>query len=68
MKKLIQWLAKVFKADIIKTVTIYKDRIIYKPLDEITSGDITIDGNLVVDGSIEASKDIICYKSKTIEE
>lgn len=68
MKKLIQWLAKVFKADIIKTITIYKDRIIYKSLDEITSGDITVEGNILVDGSIEASKDIICYKSKTNEE
>lgn len=61
MKKFIRWLAKVFKADI---VTIkYKD--IYKTFDKEVSGSISLDGDLSVNGSIEATKDIVCYKTKT---
>ena len=63
MKKLIRWLAKVFKADITKIV--YQEKIIYKPLEEKVSGNIYLDGNLIADGTIEASKDIICFKTKT---
>ena len=57
MKKLIRWLAKVFKADITVERIIYKE--VYKPLEDKLSGSIS------VDGSIEATKDIVCYKSKT---
>ncbi|WP_347142100.1 hypothetical protein [Parabacteroides merdae] len=63
MKKLIRWLAKVFKADITVERIIYKE--VYKPLEDKLSGSISLDGDLSVDGSIEATKDIICYKSKT---
>lgn len=63
MKKLIQWLAKVFKADITVERIIYKE--VYKPLEDKLSGSISLDGDLSVDGSIEATKDIVCYKSKT---
>ena len=62
MKKLIRWLAKVFKADITVERIIYKE--VYKPLEDKLSG-ISLDGDLSVDGSIEATKDIVCYKSKT---
>lgn len=65
MKKLIRWLAKVFKANIIVENIVYKEKIIYKPLEDKLSGSISLDGDLSVDGSIEAAKDIVCYKSKT---
>ena len=63
MKKIIRWLAKVFKADITVERIIYKE--VYKPLEDKLSGSISLDGDLSVDGSIEATKDIVCYKSKT---
>ena len=63
MKKLIRWLAKVFKADITVERIIYKE--VYKPLEDKLSGSISLDGDLSVDGSIEATKDIVCSKSKT---
>ena len=63
MKELIRWLAKVFRADITVERIIYKE--VYKPLEDKLSGSISLDGDLSVDGSIEATKDIVCYKSKT---
>ena len=63
MKKLTRWLAKEFKADITVERIIYKE--VYKPLEDKLSGSISLDGDLSVDGSIEATKDIVCYKSKT---
>lgn len=57
MKKLIRWLAKVFKADITVERIIYKE--VYKPLEDKLSGSISLDGDLSVDGSIEAIKDIM---------
>ena len=63
MKELIRWLAKVFKADITVERIIYKE--VYKPLEDKLSGSISLDGDLSVDGSIEATKEIVCYKSKT---
>lgn len=65
MKRLIQWLAKVFKADIKAEKIIYKEKIIDKPLEDKLSGNIVVDGSLSVDGTISASKDVVCYKTKT---
>lgn len=65
MKKLIKWLAKVFKANITIENIVYKEKIVYKPLEDKLSGSITLDGDLLVDGTIEATKDIVCYKAKT---
>ena len=62
MIKIIRWLAKVFKADITVERIIYKE--VYKPLEDKLSGSISLDGDLSVDGSIEATKDIVCYKIK----
>ena len=62
MKKIIRWLAKLFKADITVERIIYKE--VYKPLEDKLSGSISLDGDLSVDGSIEATKDIVCYKIK----
>ena len=77
MKKFIQWLAKVFNANIttekvvtkevvkevpvVKEVTITKDVIKYLTNGTI-KGDVNIDGNLVVYGKIEATGGITCYK------
>ena len=77
MKKFIQWLSKVFNANIttekvvtkevvkevpvVKEVTITKDVIKYLTNGTI-KGDINVYGNLVVNGKIEATGGITCYK------
>ena len=71
MKKFIQWLAKVFNANIttekvvtkevVKEVTVVKEVIKYLTNGTI-KGDVNVDGNLVVDGKIEATGGITCYK------
>ena len=77
MKKFIQWLAKVFNANIttekvvtkeivkevpvVKEVTITKYVIKYLTNGTI-KGDVNVDGNLVVDGKIKATGGITCYK------
>ena len=77
MKKFIQWLAKVFNANIttekvvtkevvkevpvVKEVTITKDVIKYLTNGTI-KGDVNVNGNLVVDGKIEATGGITCLK------
>ena len=77
MKKFIQWLAKVFNANIttekvvtkevvkevpvVKEVTITKDVIKYLTNGTI-KGDVNVAGNLVVDGKIEATGGITCLK------
>ena len=71
MKKFIQWLAKVFNANIttekvvtkevVKEVPVVKE--VIKHLTNGTiEGDVNVDGNLVVDGKIEATGGITCYK------
>lgn len=65
MKKLIQWLAKAFNANIKIEKIIYEEKIIYRALDSTLPGDVAVEGNLTVDGFISASKDIVCYKTKT---
>ncbi len=71
MKKFIQWLAKVFNANIttekvvtkevVKEVPVVKEVIKY-----LTNGtikdNVNVDGNLVVNGKIEATGGITCYK------
>ena len=71
MKKFIQWLAKVFNAnittekvvikEIVKEVPVVKEVIKYLTNGTI-KGDINVDGNLVVNGKIEATGGITCYK------
>ena len=65
MKKFIQWLAKVFNANITieKIVTKEVVKEVTKYLTNGTiDGDVKVDGNLVVNGKIEATKGITCYK------
>ena len=71
MKKFIQWLAKVFNVNIttekvvtkevVKEVPVVKEVIKYLTNGTI-KGDVNVDGNLVVDGKIEATGGITCYK------
>ena len=71
MKKFIQYLAKVFNANItiekvvtkevVKEVPVVKEVIKYLTNGTI-KGDINVDGNLVVNGKIEATGCITCYK------
>ena len=71
MKKFIQWLAKVFNAnittekvvtkEIVKEVPVVKE--VIKHLTNGTiKGNVNVDGNLVVDGKIEATGGITCLK------
>ena len=71
MKKFIQWLAKVFNADITTEKIVTKDvvkevHVVKEVIKHLTNGtikgDINVDGNLVVDGKIEATGGITCYK------
>ena len=71
MKKFIQWLAKVFNANItiekvvtkevVKEIPVVKEVIKYLTNGTI-KGDVNIDGNLVINGKIEATGGITCYK------
>lgn len=77
MKKFIQWLAKVFNANIttetvvikevvkevpvVKEVTVTKEVIKYLTNGTI-KGDVNVVGNLVVNGKIEATGGITCLK------
>ena len=71
MKKFIQWLANVFNAnittekvvtkDVVKEVPVVKEVIKYLTNGTI-KGDVNIDGNLVVNGKIESTGGITCYK------
>ena len=71
MKKFIQWLAKVFNANIttekvvtkevVKEVPVVKE-VIKQLTNGTIKGDVNVDGNLVVYGKIEATGGITCYK------
>lgn len=61
MKKFIQWLAKVFDANITIEKIVTKEVVKYISAGTI-DGDIKVDGNLVVNGKIEATKGITCLK------
>ena len=71
MKKFIQWLAKVFNANITTEKVVTKEVVKEVPVvNEVTKyitngtikGDVNVDGNLVVDGKIEATGGITCLK------
>lgn len=71
MKKFIQWLAKVFNANIttekvvtkevVKEVPVVKEVIKYLTNGTI-KGDVNVVGNLSVEGSITSTGGITCYK------
>ena len=60
MKKVLLWLAKVFKVDLTKEIVITKVETIYTTLDNEVNHDIIINGNLVVGGRVIASGEITC--------
>lgn len=72
MKKFIQWLAKVFNANIttekvvtkevVKEIPVVKEVIKYLT-DGTIKGDVNVVGNLVVNGKIEATGGITCLKN-----
>lgn len=73
MKKFIQWLAKVFNANItiekIVTKEVVKEVPIVKKVTKYLTngtikGDVNVVGNLSVEGSITATGGITCLKGK----
>lgn len=62
MKKFIQWLAKVFNVNITTEKVVTKEVVKYVSPGTI-SGDVYVDGNLVVNGKIEATGGITCLKN-----
>lgn len=62
MKKFIQWLAKVFNANITIEKVVTKEVVKYVSAGTISS-DVYVDGNLVVNGKIEATGGITCLKN-----
>lgn len=61
MKKFILWLAKVFNANITIEKIVTKEVVKYISAGTI-DGDVMVDGNLVVNGKIEATKGVTCLK------
>ena len=68
MKKLIKWLAKIFKAEITIEKIVYKDKIVEIEVEKLISldgeidGDVTVKGNLLVTGSLNATGGVTCLK------
>lgn len=62
MKKFIQWLAKVFNANITIEKVVTKEIVKYISSGTI-DGDVYVDGNLVINGKIEATGGITCLKN-----
>ena len=62
MKKFIQWLAKVFNANITTEKVVVKEVVKYVS-SGIIIGDVCVVGNLVVNGKIEATGGITCLKN-----
>lgn len=63
MKKLIQWLARKFNANITKEVRVEVEKRIYLTSGTI-QGDVNVVGNLSVRGKIAATGGITCYEEK----
>ena len=62
MKKVLLWLAKIFKIDLTKEVVITKVETIYTTLDNEVNHDVTINGNLIIKGDLTVTGEITCYK------
>lgn len=58
MKKFIQWLAKVFNANITVEKEIITEKIVYLQVGDSIEGDITIKGNLHVIGNIHSDGEV----------
>ena len=68
MKKFIQWLAKIFKAEITVEKIVYKDKIVEVEVEKLISldgeidGDVTVKGDLLVTGSLNVTGGVTCLK------
>lgn len=66
MKRLIIWLAKVFKVDIttekVVIKEVIKETLVSLNENETIEGDITIKGNLIVNGSLVVEGEVSAYK------
>ena len=62
MKKILLWIAKIFKIDLTKEVAITKVETIYITLDNEVNHDVVINDNLTVHGNLTVSGEITCYK------
>lgn len=66
MKKIIRWLAKIFKAEITVEKIIYKDKIVEVEVEKLISldgeidGDVTVKGDLLVTGSLNVTGGVAC--------
>ena len=61
MKKVLLWIAKIFKVDLTKEIVITKVNTIYVSLDNEVKHDVIINGNLTIDGKLIVSGEITCY-------
>ena len=70
MKRLIICLAKKFNVILVTEKIIYKDRIVENivekqvALEGVIEGDVTVKGNLIVDGVLTVQGEVTCYKIK----
>lgn len=57
MKRFIKWLADVFNVELTKTVTVEKEKIVYKivPAEGRITGDVIIEGDVEVQGGLFAT-------------
>lgn len=66
MKRLIIWLAKVFKVDIttekVVIKEVEKEILVSLNENEVINGDVTIKGNLIVNGSLDVEGEVSAYK------
>ena len=61
MKKFIIWLAKIFKVDLVKEKIVIKEVEKQVSLEGVISGDVTVKGNLIVEGSLKGYN-VSCLK------
>ena len=61
MKKFIIWLAKIFKVDLVKEKIVIKEVEKQVSLEGVINGDVTVKGNLIVEGSLKGYN-VSCFK------
>ena len=61
MKKFIIWLAKIFKVDLVKEMIVIKEVEKQVSLEGVICGDVTVRGNLIVEGSLKGYN-VSCLK------
>ena len=70
MKKIIKWLAKIFKAEITVEKIVYRDKIVEVEklisLDGEIDGDVTVRGDLLVTGRLNVTGGVTCLKINEI--